>query len=40
MNRRDVLKLLAAVPLAASAVRLYAAPATSAKLLVVFMRGG
>src|SRR5687767_9739961 len=40
MNRRDVLKLLAAAPLAANTVRLYAAPATSARLLVVFMRGG
>ena len=40
MNRRSVLKLLTAAPLACSAVRLYAAPATTTRLLVVFMRGG
>ena len=47
MNRRQLLKSLAAVPalsislpLAQVAGRLMAAPATHAKLLVVFMRGG
>ena len=40
MNRRDLLKYLAGAPLAASALQLYAAPAASTKLLVVFMRGG
>src|SRR5512133_2407117 len=39
MHRRDVLKCLAAAPLAAT-TRLYAATATDARLLVVFMRGG
>ena len=40
MNRRDLLKCLVAAPFASAAARLYAAPATSARLLVVFMRGG
>ena len=40
MDRRDVLKCLAAAPLAAMATRLYGAPAADAQLLVVFMRGG
>ena len=40
MNRRDLLKALAAVPLFGSAGSLLAAPATDAKLLFVFLRGG
>jgi uncharacterized protein (DUF1501 family) len=40
MNRRDVLKLAAVVPLAASPVALCAAGAGSPRLLVLFMRGG
>ena len=40
MNRRDLLKALAASSLMPAAARLYAAPATSAKFLLVFMRGG
>lgn len=40
MNRRDLLKLIAAAPLASTPLRLYAAPGTRARLLVVFMRGG
>ena len=40
MNRRHVLKLIAAAPLLATPLRLYAAAGTSARLLVVFMRGG
>lgn len=39
MNRRDFLKLAAAAPLAAPSLSLYAAPAGSPRLLVVFMRG-
>jgi uncharacterized protein (DUF1501 family) len=39
MKRRDMLKLAVAAPLALSPLRLYAAPAAGAKLLVVFMRG-
>lgn len=39
MHRRDILKQLAALPLATLSGRLYAAPASSAKMLVVFMRG-
>ncbi len=39
MHRRDLLKQLAALPLATLTGRLYAAPASSAKVLVVFMRG-
>jgi len=40
MQRRDLLKLLALAPLAAAPVRLYAAGNSSARLLVVFLRGG
>lgn len=40
MNRRDLLKALAAVPLFGSAGSLLAAPATDARLLFVFLRGG
>ena len=40
MQRRHLLKLLAAAPLAGTAARLIAAPAAGgAKLLVVFLRG-
>src|SRR5436853_1191597 len=40
MNRRQTLKLLAATLLFAAPVRLYAAGTASARLLVVFLRGG
>jgi uncharacterized protein (DUF1501 family) len=40
MHRRTLLQGLAAMPLTTVAGRLFAAPATSAKLLVVFLRGG
>ena len=40
MNRRDLLKALAAAPLFGSAGSLLAAPATDARLLFVFLRGG
>lgn len=40
MHRRDLLKALAAAPLLAHAGNLLAAPATDAKLLFVFLRGG
>ncbi|OYO25779.1 DUF1501 domain-containing protein [Janthinobacterium sp. PC23-8] len=40
MNRRDLLKALAAAPLFGAAGSLMAAPATDAKLLFVFLRGG
>src|SRR5688500_18994505 len=40
MNRRHALKLIAAAPLLAAPVRLYAAAGGSARLLVVFLRGG
>ena len=42
IDRRGVLKALAALPLAATAVKLWAAPAASARprVLVVFLRGG
>ncbi|NVI81989.1 DUF1501 domain-containing protein [Janthinobacterium sp. BJB401] len=40
MNRRDLLKALAAAPLFTHAGSLLAAPATDAKLLFVFLRGG
>jgi uncharacterized protein (DUF1501 family) len=40
MHRRSILKLIAAAPLALGATRLIAAPASDARLLVVFMRGG
>ncbi|HAT33255.1 MAG TPA: DUF1501 domain-containing protein, partial [Janthinobacterium sp.] len=39
MNRRDLIKALGALPLAASG-RLLAAPAGKTKLLFVFLRGG
>jgi uncharacterized protein (DUF1501 family) len=39
MNRRDLLKALAAAPLTTVAGQLYAAPQTKARLLVVFLRG-
>src|SRR5689334_9597211 len=39
MKRRDILKLVAVAPFAAP-LRLYAAGAGSAQLLVVFLRGG
>jgi uncharacterized protein (DUF1501 family) len=39
MNRRDLLKLAAAAPLAISPLSLFAAPAGNTRLLVVFMRG-
>jgi uncharacterized protein (DUF1501 family) len=40
LQRRTILKLIASAPLALGSARLYAAPATQARLLVVFMRGG
>lgn len=40
MNRRDLLKALAAAPLFSAAGSLLAAPATDARLLFVFLRGG
>ena len=40
MHRRDLLKALAAAPLLTHAGSLLAAPATDAKLLFVFLRGG
>jgi uncharacterized protein (DUF1501 family) len=40
MHRRDLLKALAAAPLLSHAGSLLAAPATEAKLLFVFLRGG
>jgi uncharacterized protein (DUF1501 family) len=40
MNRRALLKTLAAVPFVTVAGTLFAAPATRTKLLVVFLRGG
>lgn len=40
MNRRDLLKALAVAPLLSHAGSLLAAPATNAKLLFVFLRGG
>ncbi|PHV25663.1 hypothetical protein CSQ93_23210 [Janthinobacterium sp. BJB426] len=40
MNRRDLLKALAAAPLFTHAGSLLAAPATDARLLFVFLRGG
>jgi uncharacterized protein (DUF1501 family) len=40
MNRRNLLKFLAAAPLATSASRLFAAPETDHRFLLVFMRGG
>ena len=40
MHRRALLQGLAAMPLAIVAGRLFAAPATRTKLLIVFLRGG
>ncbi|MDC8760039.1 DUF1501 domain-containing protein [Janthinobacterium fluminis] len=40
MHRRDILKALGALPLAAPAGRLLAAPAAKTRLLFVFLRGG
>ena len=40
MNRRHVLKALVAAPFAATTGKLFAAPATQARLLIVFLRGG
>src|SRR5450631_89003 len=40
MDRRDVLKALAAAPFATTAGRLFAAPVAQTKLLLVFLRGG
>jgi len=40
MKRRQLLKAMTALPLAAAAGRLFAAPATRSRLLVVFLRGG
>ncbi|MGK5020795.1 DUF1501 domain-containing protein [Janthinobacterium lividum] len=40
MHRRDLLKALAAAPLLSHAGSLLAAPATHARLLLVFLRGG
>lgn len=40
MKRRDFLKLAGSAALAAAPLRLYAAAGTSARLLVVFLRGG
>jgi uncharacterized protein (DUF1501 family) len=40
MDRRDVLKTLAAAPFATTAGRLFAAPVAQTKLLLVFLRGG
>ena len=39
MNRRQLLKLALAAPLALSPLRLFAAPGSNARVLVVFMRG-
>ncbi len=40
MDRRTLLKLISAAPLAMGSARLFAAPAAQPRLLVVFMRGG
>ncbi len=40
INRRTLLKSLAALPAAAMAGNLWAAPASKTRLLFVFMRGG
>lgn len=40
MNRRQVLKALTALPLAAFSSRLFAVPAGNSKFLLVFLRGG
>jgi uncharacterized protein (DUF1501 family) len=40
MNRRDLLRLAAALPLTCRSALLWAAPQTSARFLLVFLRGG
>jgi uncharacterized protein (DUF1501 family) len=40
MQRRDLLRLAATLPALASAGRLFAAPASPARFLIVFLRGG
>src|ERR1700687_4326698 len=40
MNRRELLKTLAALPITTVAGTLFASPVARAKLLVVFLRGG
>lgn len=40
MNRRDILKCLAAAPWVTVSGQLFAAPSGSARLLVIFLRGG
>lgn len=40
MNRRDLIKCLAAAPLLSMTGQLFAAPTTNNKLLVLFLRGG
>lgn len=40
MDRRTILKQLAAIPLAATSTRLWAAPGAGTRLLFVFLRGG
>lgn len=40
MDRRTLLRALTAMPLAATSGRLWAAPGTDSRLLVVFLRGG
>jgi uncharacterized protein (DUF1501 family) len=40
MKRRELLKALAAIPLATTATTLFAAPAGNPRLLLVFLRGG
>jgi uncharacterized protein (DUF1501 family) len=40
MDRRTLLKLFAAAPLVSTAGQLFAAPASNARLLIVFLRGG
>jgi uncharacterized protein (DUF1501 family) len=40
MNRRDAIRTLAAVPLAAARLQAIAAPGSGSKFLIVFLRGG
>jgi uncharacterized protein (DUF1501 family) len=40
MDRRDLLKMFSALPLASMAGGLYAAPAANSRMLLVFLRGG
>jgi uncharacterized protein (DUF1501 family) len=40
MKRRDILRMAAAIPAVTSAARLFAAPASPARFLLVFLRGG